>query len=41
MFVAFAIRKRLDGERVIRPISARYMHAKEMKRYEEGAAIQD
>ena len=37
MFVAFTIRLR-DGKRLIRPISARYMHVKEALRYEaEGA----
>jgi uncharacterized DUF497 family protein len=34
MFVAFTIRVR-DGKQFIRPISARYMHAKEIKGYEE------
>jgi uncharacterized DUF497 family protein len=34
MFVAFAIRRRED-QYLIRPVSARYMHAKEAKRYEE------
>ncbi|MDR0275097.1 MAG: BrnT family toxin [Burkholderiaceae bacterium] len=34
MFVAFAVRWR-EGQFFIRPISARYMHAKEVKRYEE------
>ena len=42
MFVAFAIRRRIgDQQPVIRPISARYMHAKEAKRYEESTRIQD
>jgi hypothetical protein len=38
MFVAFTIREK-DGQHLIRPISARYMHAKEIKSYEkeEGA----
>ena len=34
LFVAFAMRKTKEGD-VIRPISARYMHAKEAKRYEQ------
>jgi uncharacterized DUF497 family protein len=34
MFVAFTIRIR-DGKQFVRPISARYMHAKEIKGYEE------
>jgi uncharacterized DUF497 family protein len=33
MFVAFTLRAH-DGGRLIRPISARYMHAKEIKSYE-------
>ena len=33
MFVAFTIRTR-EGHRLIRPISARYMHAREAKAYE-------
>ena len=33
MFVAFTIRTK-DGVRLIRPISARYMHAKEIRAYE-------
>jgi uncharacterized DUF497 family protein len=33
MFVAFTLRQR-DGQPVVRPISARYMHAKEIERYE-------
>ena len=37
MIVAFTIRK-LDGRSLIRPISARYMHAKEVKKYEEAFA---
>lgn len=36
MFVAFAIRDCL-----IRPISARYMHEKEIANYEEGTRIED
>jgi uncharacterized DUF497 family protein len=34
VFVVFTIRAR-SGERLIRPISARYMHPKEVRRYEE------
>ena len=37
VFVAFTIR-RVGGKSLIRPISARYMHAKEIKRYEQGEA---
>ena len=33
-FVVFAVREG-DGERLIRPISARYMHAKEARKYEQ------
>lgn len=33
LFIAFALRIR-DGARLVRPISARYMHAKEIERYE-------
>jgi uncharacterized protein len=33
LFVAFTIRERF-GRRMIRPVSARYMHAKEIKTYE-------
>ena len=33
-FVVFTLRQ-VDGARLIRPISARYMHAKEVKRYEQ------
>jgi len=33
MFVAFTIRVR-NQERMIRPITARYMHAREIRRYE-------
>ena len=35
VFLAFTWRKR-DGARFIRPISARYMHAKEVQHYEQG-----
>ncbi len=34
LFVAFAVRTK-DGQSFIRPISARYMHAKEIKGYEK------
>lgn len=34
MVVVFTLRE-VEGERLIRPISARYMHDKEAKRYEE------
>jgi uncharacterized DUF497 family protein len=34
MFVAFTFRIR-NGEQLIRPISARYMHEKEAREYEE------
>jgi hypothetical protein len=34
VFLVFTIRSRL-GHRLIRPISARYMHRKEVRRYEE------
>lgn len=37
MFVVFTLRD-VNGERLIRPISARYMHEKEAKRYEEESA---
>ena len=33
LFVAFTVRARL-GKRLIRPVSARYMHAKEVRNYE-------
>lgn len=33
MFLVFTIRER-HGERFIRPISARYMHQKEIEHYE-------
>lgn len=36
MFVAFTVRER-NGERLIRPVSARYMHGKEIEGYEEEA----
>ncbi|MFT4248582.1 MAG: BrnT family toxin [Pseudomonas sp.] len=41
LFVAFAIRQHQDGQHVIHPVSARYMHAKEVKRYEESSHAQD
>jgi len=34
MVVAFTLRKK-DGEVCLRPISARYMHSKESKKYEK------
>lgn len=34
VFLVFTIRER-NGERLIRPISARYMHKKEVEHYEE------
>jgi uncharacterized DUF497 family protein len=34
LFIAFTLRER-DGRRLIRPITARYMHAREISRYEE------
>jgi len=34
VFVAFTIREQ-DGQRLARPISARYMHRKEAKRYDQ------
>ena len=34
VFVVFTLRER-DGETLLRPISARYMHAKEIKAYEK------
>lgn len=41
MFVVFTLRERHD-EPLIRPVSARYMHAREAKRYEqESARVQD
>ena len=36
-FVAFTLRERA-GRRLLRPISARFMHAKEVKRYEQEIA---
>ena len=40
IFVAFTLRERGD-ERLIRPISARYMHRKEVASYEEDSAQPD
>ena len=40
IFVAFTLRER-GGERLIRPISARYMHRKEAANYEEDIAKPD
>jgi len=37
LFVAFVFRT-IDGNRALRPISARYMHKKEAKRYEQARA---
>ena len=37
VIVAFTLRQRTDGV-YLRPISARYMHAKEVSRYERGQA---
>lgn len=37
VFAVFTLRNR-DGEAWIRPIGARYMHAKEVRHYEEEAA---
>lgn len=37
LFVAFTLRVR-NGERLIRPITARYMHAREIRRYEAAGA---
>ena len=36
MYVAFTLRVR-EGLTLVRPVSARYMHAKELKRYEQTA----
>jgi uncharacterized DUF497 family protein len=41
LFVAFTFRER-SGRRLVRPISARYMHAKEAKRYgQESTGTED
>ena len=37
LFVAFTMRTK-DGRRLIRPVSARYMHAKEIAAYEKESA---
>ena len=37
LFVAFTVRAK-DGRRLIRPVSARYMHAKEIAAYEKESA---
>jgi uncharacterized DUF497 family protein len=37
IFVVFTMRRR-DGHSLVRPISARPMHAKEIKNYEEGTS---
>ena len=34
VFVAFTLRRR-DGARLVRPISARFMHAREIRRYDK------
>ena len=34
MFIAFTLREQ-DGATLIRPVSARYMHKKEIERYEK------
>jgi uncharacterized protein len=39
IFVAFTLRRR-GGEVLIRPISARYMHRKEIENYDEEATAQ-
>jgi uncharacterized DUF497 family protein len=39
IFVAFTLRRR-GGEALIRPISARYMHRKEIANYDEEATTQ-
>jgi uncharacterized DUF497 family protein len=39
-FVAFAPREQ-DGRAILRPISARYMHLKEIRRYEEEISRDD
>jgi uncharacterized protein len=37
VFIVFTLRQR-GGRQLVRPIGARYMHAKEIKHYEEEAA---
>jgi uncharacterized DUF497 family protein len=41
MFVAFAIKQAQGGLHRIRPISARFMHEKEVQRYEENSDTQN
>ena len=41
MFVAFAIKQAQGGLHRIRPISARFMHKKEVQRYEENSDTQN
>lgn len=36
-FIVFTIREH-EGRKVVRPVSARYMHAREIKRYEQTKA---
>ena len=38
VFIVFTFRAGEDAERLIRPISARYMHRKEIEHYEQEAA---
>ena len=40
LFVAFTLRT-VGGRRLIRPVSARYMHAKEVRSYEKSAPAPD
>jgi len=40
LFVAFTIREK-SGQRMIRPVSARYMHAREIRAYEQAQGSQD
>jgi hypothetical protein len=40
LFVAFTLRT-VGGKRLIRPVSARYMHTQEIDAYEKGAQAQD
>jgi uncharacterized protein len=40
LFVAFTIREKF-GQRMIRPVSARYMHAKEIEKYEAQGSYND
>jgi uncharacterized protein len=35
MFVVFTLRKKVDSATYLRPISARYMHRKEIQQYEK------